>query len=85
MREIGVAEPDLYRTHDLLQLAGEALLLWYLCERQRVCATGSPLWEILAAGEWKSPAFMSYIDLHKLDAELVLHAHVDEESDDDIV
>ena len=45
--------------------------------------TGAPLWEILAAGEWRSPAFMSYIDMHALDTQLVVQAHVDEESSDD--
>ena len=42
--------------------------------------TGAPLWEILSAGEWRSPAFMSYLDLHQLDSQLVIQAHVDEES-----
>ncbi len=50
-----------------------------------VLLQGKPLYEILAAGEWRSPAFLSYMDLHKLDADLVLQSHVDEESDDDAV
>ena len=45
-----------------------------------IAFTGAPLWEILSAGEWRSPAFMSYLDLHQLDSQLVIQAHVDEES-----
>ena len=33
---------------------------------------------ILAAGEWRSPAFLSYIDLHRLETEVVVAAHQDE-------
>ena len=40
--------------------------------------SGAPLWEILEAGEWTSPAFLKYLDLHRLDAELVVQAHVGE-------
>ena len=43
-----------------------------------VCA-GAPLYMILAAGEWRSPAFLSYIDLHKLETDLVVQAHLEEE------
>jgi hypothetical protein len=39
---------------------------------------GSPLWVILAAGEWKSPAFLAYIDQHRLETDMVISAHVDE-------
>ena len=38
----------------------------------------SPLWVILAAGEWKSPAFLAYIDQHRLETDMVISAHVDE-------
>ena len=44
---------------------------------------GAPLWEILAAGEWSSPAFLSYLDLHRWDAELVVQAHAGESDSDD--
>ena len=49
-----------------------------------VCAIGAPLWKILEAGEWRSPAFLKYLDLHSLDRDLVIQAHVvesDSESD----
>ena len=39
---------------------------------------GAPLWQILQAGEWKSPAFLQYLDLHSLDKDLVIQAHVGE-------
>ena len=45
-------------------------------------ASGAPLWEILGAGEWRSPAFLQYLNLHKLEESLVMQAHL-EESDSD--
>ena len=45
--------------------------------------SGKPLWTILAAGEWRSPAFLDYLDLQKLDADLVFESHLDDESDGD--
>jgi len=70
---IGVEHAAKYRTHDLRR--GHALDLQ---------CSGAPLWEILEAGEWTSPAFMKYLDLHRLDAELVIQGHaVESESDDD--
>ena len=44
---------------------------------------GAPLLEILRAGEWSSPAFLQYLDLEKLDTDLVTQAHV-EESDEEL-
>ena len=68
---LGVEKHDLYRTHDLRR--GHALDLQ---------CSGAPLWEILEAGEWTSPAFMKYLDLHRLDAELVVQAHAGESDSD---
>jgi len=79
-----------YRTHDLrrghakdLQISGLlfAGLCDSLCGRHCVSA-GAPLWKILEAGEWKSPAFMDYLDMHKLETDLVVQAHVDESEDE---
>ena len=64
---VGVANASAYRTHDLRR--GHALDLQ---------CSGAPLWEILAAGEWSSPAFLQYLDLHRLDTELVVQAHAAE-------
>ena len=47
-------------------------------------ASGAPLWEILSAGEWRSPAFLQYLNLHELEEGLVMQAHLEEsESEDD--
>ena len=70
---VGVDNAERYRTHDLRR--GHAMDLQ--------CA-GAPLWEILEAGEWSSPAFLLYLDMNKLDAEFVVQAHAgesDSESD----
>ena len=45
---------------------------------------GAPLWSILAAGEWKSPAFLLYLDMAKLDTDLVVQAHTNESEDEDV-
>ena len=49
------------------------------------CLAGASLYEILAAGEWKSPAFMAYLDLNCLDRDLVVQAHMDEEASEEDV
>ena len=43
-----------------------------------VLREGSSLWEILAAGEWSSPAFLKYMDLNQLETDLVLKSHLDD-------
>ena len=47
-----------------------------------VIVSGAPLHTILSAGEWKSPAFLDYLDVHRLERDLVITAHC-EESDSD--
>ena len=45
---------------------------------------GAPLWKILEAGEWSSPAFLSYLDLHQLDRDLMVQTHcIDSDSSDE--
>ena len=56
-----------YRTHDMRR--GHALDLQL---------AGKPLYEILQAGEWRSPAFLAYLDKYTLEAAAVVEAHVDE-------
>ena len=46
-------------------------------------SVGTPLWKILEAGEWRSPAFLSYLDVHGLETELVVQAHLAESGSDD--
>ena len=38
--------------------------------------SGAPLSEILAAGQWRSPAFMRYLDERELEKDVVLEAAV---------
>ena len=42
---------------------------------------GAGLLEILRAGEWKSPAFLSYLDINELERDAVVEAHICESSD----
>ena len=42
------------------------------------CVAGAPLWEILSAGDWSSPAFMDYLDKWRLERDVVMQAHLDE-------
>ena len=39
---------------------------------------GASLYEILSAGEWRSPAFLKYLDMYALDRDVVVEAHIDE-------
>ena len=64
---VGVSNANAYRTHDLRR-----------CHALDLQCSGAPLWEILAAGEWSSAAFLHYLDLHRLDTELVVQAHAAE-------
>ena len=73
LASLDVVKSELYRTHDLRR--GHALDLQ---------CSGAPLWQILEAGEWSSPAFLKYLDLHKLDTELVVQAHVNESDESDV-
>ena len=43
----------------------------------------APLYQILAAGEWRSPAFLQYLDIHQLERDAVIQAHCDESEEDD--
>ena len=70
---LDVKQSELYRTHDLRR--GHALDLQ---------CSGAPLWQILDAGEWSSPAFLKYLDLHRLDTELVVQAHINESDESDV-
>ena len=87
----GVKESESYRTRDLrrghaldLQLSGT----WRTClpcltPLTSCCVAGAPLWEILAAGDWSSPAFMDYLDKWRLEQDVVMQAHLDESDCED--
>ena len=51
--------------------------------RWRCFEPGAPLWEILAAGDWKSPAFLDYLDKFRLERDVVMQAHLDESEVED--
>ena len=61
-----------YRTHDFRRGHAEDLR-----------ASGAPLLEILQAGDWKSPAFMTYMNMEQLESETVMQAHYAESDVDD--
>ena len=67
-----VPDAALFRTHDLRRGHAEDLKL-----------SGANLFQILKAGEWRSPAFLSYLDVNELESAAVVEAHLEEESDDD--
>lgn len=85
---VGVENSECYRSHDIRR--GHALDLQCAGVNYRnliglnyVWIIGAPLWEILEAGEWSSPAFLKYLDLHRLDTELVVQAHANDSDSDD--
>lgn len=67
---LDVPDASKYRTHDLRR--GHA---------KDMQVHGAKLCEILHAGQWKSPAFMEYLDLNQLEHDAVLEAHLAESSD----
>ena len=87
----GVKKSEAYRTHDLrrghaldLQLSGT----WRTClpcfpPATSCCVAGASSWEILAAGDWSSPAFMDYLDKWRLEQDVVMQAHLDESDCED--
>ena len=72
LRQLGVPEADSYRTQDFRR--GHAKDL-----QTRGCSVK----EILAMGEWSSPAYLKYQDLELLEHDLVVRAHLDESSDEE--
>ena len=61
-----------YRCHDLRRGHAKDMQL-----------NGATLYEILAAGEWKSPAFLDYMSLMELETGAVIEAHQAESSSED--
>ena len=70
LAEVGIADAPMYRCHDLRR--GHA---------RDLQANGAGLREILAAGDWRSAAFMSYLDTAQLEEGATLEAHEAESSD----
>ena len=72
LNELKVPKAMEYRTHDLRR--GHA---------RDLQSSGATLYEILSAGEWRSPAFLQYLDISTLERDMVVEAHVDESSGDE--
>ena len=64
---IGIEQAADYRTHDFRRGHADDLR-----------ASGAPLRTILEAGEWRSPAFLKYLDIDQLESGMVVQAHLDE-------
>ena len=83
LEAIGVPDAQSYRTHDFRRGHAEDLRLsgWDSCNGSLAAwfafrSAGAPLWEILEAGQWSSPAFLKYLDLHSLERDVVVQAHM---------
>ena len=72
LRELDVADAHKYRTHD-----------WRRGHAKDMQMNGSTLYQILMAGEWRSPSFMSYMDLMELEMGATMEAHMAESSSED--
>ena len=59
-----------FRTHDLRRGHAEDMRL-----------NGATLGEILRAGDWKSPAFLQYLDQEQLEVDRIVEAHLVDSSD----
>ena len=66
--ELNVESALAYRTHDFRR--GHA---------RDLQENGSNLRDILQAGEWRSPAFLAYLDIDELSSGAVLEAHLADE------
>ena len=64
-----VKDADMYRTHDLRRGHAEDLRL-----------NGATLGEILRAGDWRSPAFLQYLDTEQLEHDRTAEAHLQDSS-----
>ena len=64
LKEVGVANAQVHRTHDFRRGHAEDLR-----------HNGSRLFEILDAGDWRSGAFLAYLDKEKLECDRVAEAH----------
>ena len=67
---INVEDAGGYVAHDLRRGHAQDILL-----------RGGTLAEILRAGDWRSHSFLWYLDLHKLERDRTMEAHVADSSD----
>ena len=69
---LGIKQADQYRTHDIRR--GHA---------RDLQKRGATLCEILSAGEWRSAAFLSYLDRVELECGATMESHINESSDEE--
>jgi len=72
LKGLRVPDHSKYRLHDFRRGHAKDLQM-----------SGANLAEILQAGEWKSPAFMAYLDIHELEAGSVVEAHMENSSSEE--
>ena len=72
LHDMGIKDAGLFRTHDFRR--GHA---------RDLQSNGSTLRDILLAGDWRSPAFMQYLDAEQLEDDAVLEAHEAESSEEE--
>ena len=68
LRRLGVPFPYEYETKDFRR--GHA--------RDLVRKPGGTLKEVMEMGQWKSPAMLAYLDVHQIETEAILEAHIAE-------
>ena len=73
LKVMGVKDASFYRTHDFRRGHARDML-----------RAGARLHEILRAGEWRSAAFLKYLDKVELECEATLLDHVNESSDEEV-
>jgi hypothetical protein len=71
LEQIGIAEAHSYWLHDFRR-----------GHTNDLTQSGSSLVEVLKAGEWKTPAFLDYVNLQRQERDAVIQAHLDESSSD---
>ena len=72
LTDMGIKDAGIFRTHDFRR--GHA---------RDLQSNGSTLRDILLAGDWRSPAFMQYLDAGQLEDDAILEAHEAESSEEE--
>ena len=72
LRELGVANAGKYRIPD-----------WRRCRAKIMQMSGNTLYQIMMTGEWRSPSFMSYMELMEFEMGATMEAHMAESSSKD--
>ena len=72
LAELKVPDANMYRSHDFRRGHAEDMR-----------RNGATLGEILRAGDWRSPAFLFYLDRAQLDHDRTVEAHALVSSDED--